>query len=52
MKYKPELNKIHTAIDMSSINLNNASIINAKNWHYLEETNAGSEYQKSRRRVS
>ncbi|MGP1959784.1 MAG: shufflon system plasmid conjugative transfer pilus tip adhesin PilV [Arsenophonus sp. NC-TX2-MAG3] len=30
MKYKSELNKIHTAINMSSNNLNNASTVNAK----------------------
>ncbi|MFP3013859.1 MAG: hypothetical protein ACEY3G_03875 [Arsenophonus sp.] len=53
MKYKLELNKIHTAIDMSSNNLNKGRVtINAKKWHYLKEINVGSEYQKSRRRVS
>ncbi len=52
MKHKTELNKIHTAIDMSTNNLNKARVtINAKKWNSLKEINAGSEYQKSRRQV-
>ena len=41
VKHKPELNRMHTAIDMGGNNLNNANTVNAKNGHYSEEINAG-----------
>ncbi|BBI93043.1 shufflon system plasmid conjugative transfer pilus tip adhesin PilV [Serratia symbiotica] len=41
VKHKPELNRMHTAIDMGGHNLNNANTVNAKKGHYSEEINAG-----------
>ncbi|MEN3262805.1 shufflon system plasmid conjugative transfer pilus tip adhesin PilV [Sodalis endosymbiont of Spalangia cameroni] len=41
VKHKPELNRMHTAIDMGGNNLTNANTVNAKNGHYSEEINAG-----------
>lgn len=41
VKHKPELNRMHTDIDMGGNNLNNANTVNAKNGHYSEEINAG-----------
>ncbi|MBG6243561.1 MAG: shufflon system plasmid conjugative transfer pilus tip adhesin PilV, partial [Candidatus Symbiopectobacterium sp. Dall1.0] len=40
-KHRPELNRMHTDIDMGGNNLNNANTVNAKNGHYSEEINAG-----------
>ncbi|PAV11599.1 hypothetical protein CBG25_00235 [Arsenophonus sp. ENCA] len=41
VKHRPELNRIHTAIDMGDHNLNNANTVNAKKGNYSEEINAG-----------
>lgn len=41
VKHRPELNRMHIAIDMGGHNLNNANTVNAKNGHYSEEINAG-----------
>ncbi|WP_440862559.1 shufflon system plasmid conjugative transfer pilus tip adhesin PilV [Symbiopectobacterium purcellii] len=41
VKHKPELNRMHTHIDMGGYNLNNANTVNAKKGIYSEEINAG-----------
>ncbi len=41
VKHKPELNRMHTHIDMGGNDLNNTNTVNAKNGHYSEEINAG-----------